>query len=138
MVLRVRVRVERRDGKLSAVYSGVVGTGFSGRRPEILIPHGFIDALRLEEVSRPVPASKISGGGTAIPLVRYEGAVRVYVDAGDRVEGPVASDVLVSEAARYVLLNDRLVQGLKIVVIDPVEGLWCFRDELGRKVRKGL
>jgi len=36
-----------------------------------------------------------------------------------------------------ILLNDVLISTLRIVIIDPFEGLWCFRDELGRRERRG-
>jgi len=40
--------------------------------------------------------------------------------------------------SRLVLLNDAVLSRLHIVIIDPFEGLWCFRDELGRRERRGL
>jgi hypothetical protein len=41
--------------------------------------------------------------------------------------------VLASLRALYPLLNDKLLGGLGIALIDFAEGVWCFRDELGRR-----
>jgi len=35
-------------------------------------------------------------------------------------------------------LSDKLVSKLGIVLIDIGEGLWCFKDELGKIVRRSL
>ena len=137
MVLKVRVKVERIDSKYSVIYNAIVNSGFSGKRPEILIPSKLARNLKLSEVSDVKPTVKISGGGTIIPLIRYSEAVKIRLETKDRVEGPVVSDVLISETAKQVLLNDKLIQSLKIVIIDPVDGYWCFKDELGKKIRKG-
>lgn len=56
----------------------------------------------------------------------------------DRVKGPIIADVLVSQKARYILLNDKILGMLGIVIIDPAEGLWCFRDEISKRIRKGV
>jgi hypothetical protein len=34
-------------------------------------------------------------------------------------------------------LNDALLSRLRVVIIDPFEGIWCFRDELGKRERRG-
>jgi len=34
-----------------------------------------------------------------------------------------------------ILLSDSTLKALKVVVIDPVEEVWCFRDEIGKKER---
>ncbi len=61
----------------------------------------------------------------------------MYVVTDDRVVGPVRCSVYVS-SVRYVLMNDKLLGKLGIVCLDFAEGLWCFRDELGRKVRRSV
>ena len=66
-------------------------------------------------------------------LLRYRDAVNVWVVEEDRVEGPVRAHVLASLRALYPLLNDELLGGLGIALIDFAEGVWCFRDELGRR-----
>jgi hypothetical protein len=63
-------------------------------------------------------------------MLRYRDAVKVYV-VEDRVEGPVRAHVL----APYPLLNDKLLERLRIVLLDLAEGTWCFRGELGKRER---
>ncbi|MCG2864646.1 MAG: hypothetical protein L7H04_02150, partial [Vulcanisaeta sp.] len=56
----------------------------------------------------------------------------------DRVVGGVTAHVAVSDKADEALLSDKLVSKLGIVLIDIGEGLWCFKDELGKIVRRSL
>lgn len=48
----------------------------------------------------------------------------------------MTSSAIVSQGARYVLLNDKLLGRLGVVLLDFGEGIWCFRDELGRRERR--
>ena len=135
-MLRLRVRIERRDGGRSIDVVGIANSGFAGIEPEVLVPIDVADELRLQEIAKPDVYTKITGDGREVELLRYRGVVKVYIVTEDRVEGPVVSTVLVSPRARYVLLNDKLLSKLKIVLLDFGEGLWCFRDELGKKERR--
>jgi hypothetical protein len=38
----------------------------------------------------------------------------------------------------FMLLNDALISKMRIVILDPLEGVWCFRDELGKRERRGV
>ncbi|MEM2194319.1 MAG: hypothetical protein QXY40_00300 [Candidatus Methanomethylicia archaeon] len=138
MVLKLRIRIERSDGKYSVVYEAIANSGFSGKKPEILVPLKLIESFKLRELQEPTPASKISGSGTVIPLIRYIDSAKIYVIEEDRVKGPITADVLIAPKAKYILLNDKLLGMLEIVIIDPADGLWCFRDEIGKRVRKGV
>ncbi|PCN49949.1 hypothetical protein B6U99_07080 [Candidatus Geothermarchaeota archaeon ex4572_27] len=60
----------------------------------------------------------------------------MFVVTDDRVVGPVTSSAMIAPRLRYVLLNDKLVGGLGVVLLDFGEGTWCFRDELGRRERR--
>ncbi len=135
-MLRLRIRIERIDSGVSTEVIGIANSGFVGLEPEILVPMHIANALRLQEVGEPEVYTKITGDGREVDLLRYREAVKVYVVAEDRIEGPVVSSVLVSPRARYVLLNDKLLSKLRIVLIDFGEGIWCFRDELGKKERR--
>ncbi len=137
-MLRLRVRIERVDGKASVEVVGVANSGFVGLEPEVLVPMRIANELKLSELGEPEVHTKIAGDGRELELLRYRGAVRVYVVTEDRVEGPVVSDVLVAPRARYVLLNDKLLSKLRIVLLDFGEGIWCFRDELGKKERRSV
>ena len=137
-MLKLRVKVERIDGAGSVEVDAVANSGFVGSSPEVLLPDELVAKLKLGELVSPEPASKISGGGTVIPLVRYKRTVRVYLPCEDRVEGPVVSDVLSAGGAKLPLLNDKLLSRLKVCIVDAGDGLWCFRDELGSRIRRGV
>jgi len=44
--------------------------------------------------------------------------------------------MVIAEKAEEPLISDKLAGRLGIVTIDIGEGLWCFRDEMGRVVRR--
>jgi len=33
------------------------------------------------------------------------------------------------------IISDRLAYELRLVILDPFNGLWCLRDEIGKKIR---
>ena len=136
MVLRLRVKVERVDGAAQLEEVAVVNSGFGGVRPELLVPREVATRLRLREVVEPEVAYKVTGDGRRVALIRYPSSARVSLVE----ESPpaVVVDVLVAEGARRTLMNDKLISALSVVVIDPSEGLWCFRHELGHRVRRGV
>lgn len=137
-MLKLRVRIERVDGVKRVDVVGIANSGFVGVEPEVLIPTSIARELGIHELGEPEPYTKITGDGREITLLRYRNAVRVYVVTEDRVEGPISSSALVLPGARYVLLNDKLLGKLKVVLIDFGEGIWCFRDELGKRERRSL
>ncbi|RLG85692.1 MAG: hypothetical protein DRO39_04980 [Thermoprotei archaeon] len=137
-MLRLRVRIERRDRAKSIDVVGIASSGFTGVEPEVLLPVDVANELRLPEVAKPDAYTKITGDGREVELLRYRYVAKVYVVTEDRIEGPVISTVLLSPRARYVLLNDKLLGKLRVVLLDFGEGLWCFRDELGKRERRGL
>jgi len=54
----------------------------------------------------------------------------------DGVRGPVKVVGYITREGP-VLLNDVLLSSLRIVIIDPKEGIYCFREELGSRERRG-
>ena len=62
----------------------------------------------------------------------------MWVLENDREVGGVTAHVAVSDKADEALLSDKLISRLGIVLLDIGEGLWCFKDELGRVSRKSL
>jgi hypothetical protein len=74
--------------------------------------------------------------GSRALLPRLSNPLNAYLVAEDRVEGPVKSYAYITKG-RFILLNDALLSRLHVVIIDPFEGVWCFRDELGKRERRG-
>ena len=132
------MRIERIDKSLFTDIVGIANSGFVGAEPEILIPTYIAKELKLDEIKEPEAHVKITGDGREVTLMKYRNTVNVYVLTEDRIEGPVLCSALVSPRGRYILLNDKLLGKLKIVLLDFSEGTWCFRDELGGRVRRSL
>ncbi len=137
-MLRLRVRVERVDGSKSVEVVGLANSGFISMEPEVLVPASLAEHLELHEVAKPEVHVRITGDGREVGLVRYRNSVKVYLVTEDRVEGPVLSTALVAPGARYVLLNDKLLGRLGVVLIDFADGIWCFKDELGKRERRSV
>ena len=135
-MLRLKVRVERADGARAVELVAIANSGFVSPEPEVLLPFSLAERLALSELAEPEAARKTLGDGSEAVVLKYRGAVKVYVVEEDRVEGPVQAHALASPRALYPLLNDKLLGRLRIVLLDFAEGTWCFRDELGKRERK--
>ena len=132
-LLKLKIRVCK--GSRCAEVLGIANSGFIGEEPEILLPQNVIRFVLGEEFST-VLVERVLADGSRILIPRRDEALDVYAVTEDRVVGPVQSRAYVS-SGELTLLNDKLLSSLRISIIDPGEGLWCFRDELGLKVRRG-
>ena len=70
-------------------------------------------------------------------LARTIEPLDLYLITEDRVEGPIKVYAYIVKG-KFILLNDSTLSALRIVIIDPRDGIWCFRDELGKKEKRGL
>lgn len=130
-MLRLKLRLVASARELEIV--GIANSGFIGREPEVAFPKRVAEELGVL-AKEPVYEERVLADGTTVRLPTYHDAVEVYVVAGDREVGPVRASAVVS-GGKYVLLNDKLLGELGVVCLDFADGLWCFRDEVGRKVR---
>ncbi len=133
MVLKLRVRICHESRCIETV--GVARSGFAGRDPEITIPEVVARKLLGERLQ--AEPKKVMMDGTCMTLPRLNKPLDLYVVAEDRVEGPVKVYAYMVKG-NLILLNDKTLSTLNIVIIDPYEGVWCFKDELGKKQRKGV
>mgnify|MGYP001773114281 CR=1 FL=1 len=69
------------------------------------------------------------------PIYRLRENVDVKVLVDDRDTPIIKLTLVVSESVDYVILSDKALTELGIVIIDAGDGVWCFRDELGRVFR---
>jgi hypothetical protein len=79
---------------------------------------------------------RVLADGSRVLLPRLVHPLDVYLVTEDRVEGPIKTHVYITRG-RFILLNDALLSKLRIVILDPFEGIWCFKDETGKKERRG-
>ena len=137
-MLRLKLRVERADGKRSIDVVALVNSGFISFEPELLLPASLAEQLELSKVFKSSTMERLLADGSRARLVKFPRSVIVKVVCDDRESDPVEASVLVAERASLPLVNDKLVGKLRVVILDAGEGLWCFRDELGKKIRRSL
>ena len=80
---------------------------------------------------------RVLADGSRVLLPRLVHPLDVYLVTEDRVEGPAKAYAYMTRG-RFVLLNDALLSRFHVVILDPLEGVWCFRDEIGKRERKGI
>jgi len=136
MAIRLKLRLRRGDKQVEVV--ALVNSAYETSEPEILIPSSIAEQLGLLPELPPGSAVRkyVLADGSTVRLLRIPKAVRVSVVEEDRVVGEVEAHAVVSERADEVLVSDKLAGRLGIVALDFAEGLWCFRDEVGLKVRR--
>ena len=128
----VRVRLKIRSRRAEVVTSALVNSGFESSELEIILPPTL--ASILEERKIAVVEYRIAGGG-CMSGVRI-GELRVKLVLEDRETEEVTAVGTMLPGEEEVFISDRLASALGIVILDPYEGLWCLRDELGRKTRR--
>ncbi len=114
--------------------SALVNSGFESDEPEIILPPPVADAIGLRPST--TLASYVAAGGGSVTAVRGDGPVSVQLLL-EEGEGPRADAVAsIVPGEEEVLLSDRLTHDLGIAIVDPYEGLWCLRGELGSRLRR--
>jgi len=136
VAIRLRIRLVREGKSVDVV--ALINSGYETREPEVLLPVAI--AIQLSIYPR-LPEGAIVkeyklADGSITKLIKVSRAVQIYVVEEDRVVGPVEASLVIAEKAEEVLISDKLAGKLGIVALDFGEGLWCFRDEIGRVTRK--
>jgi len=136
MAVRIKLRVRSRVNEI--ISPALVNSGYESDVPELLLPEQVAEALELYPGVREAVVERYRvAGGSEIRLLRLKGAGEVEVLTEGRSSSPVTCDIVVSEGEEELIISDKLASRLGIVIIDPAEGIWCFRDELGKAERKG-
>ena len=125
--MRVKVRVE--CGERELVTTALLNTGFESDDAEILLPLRAAEKLGIWPPPNSARTETYVSASGYMRVVKIPRAGTVTVLAGDRASESVVADFVVSEVTDEVLLNDKLIGRLRIVIEDPGEGLWRFRDE---------
>jgi len=130
--VRVKLRVCSRSGCVKTV--ALVNSGFESDEPEIVLPLPLATVLNLQPGGD--LASYVAVGGSTVAAVRGAEplSVELLLDDGEGPKAIATPSILPGE--EEVIISDRLAHELGIVIIDPYEGLWCLRGELGRKTRR--
>ena len=118
----------------------LINSGYETSTPELLIPRDVAKDLGLYP-SIPVESEVkeyVLADGSRRTLIRIPNAIEVSVVTDDRIVGPIKASVVIAEHAEEPLISDKLSDALGIVALAIGQGLWCFKDELGRKTRKTI
>ncbi len=129
MAVRVKLRIKAKGDKGEVVSSALVNSGFETEKPQLLIPLALARALGLWP---PPPTSSIAELGTAGGPVRnylVPDALEVSILTGDRSTEPVECCAIISHIEEEVLINDKLSDELKIVMLRPGAGIWRLADD---------
>ena len=134
MGVRVRLKIRSKSGA-EVESPALVNSGFETETSQLLLPVGA--AKKLDLYPPPPEASIVelgtAGGPARLFLIR-EG-LKVWVLAGDRSVGPVTADALISAVEEEILINDKLSEGLKLVLVAMGSGKWRFADDPPDKIR---
>jgi len=132
----LRIRLLRGDKSIEVV--ALVNSGYETLEPEILVSHNIAEELSFYPqlpAGAMVKEYRLADGSTT-KLLRLMKAVNIYVVEEDRIVGPVEASLVIGERVEEPLISDKLAGRLGIVALDFGEGLWCFRDEVGKITRK--
>lgn len=139
MAIRLRIRLSSIMGK-TVVTKALITTGYETQEPEVLIPRNVAEELEL--IPKLPSGSQVVdyrlADGTVTKLILIPNAVKVWVVESDREVGGIMAHVAVSDRADEALLSDKLSSRLGIVILDIGDGLWCFRDEIGKVSRRSI
>jgi hypothetical protein len=101
---------------------------------KILIPQVVLESMVSGSVTLDV-VERVLADGSRVTLRRLVEPVDVIVVEDDRVVGPVKARAIISRRGPLIL-NDRLLDELRIAILSPGRGLWCFIDEINVRVRR--
>jgi len=129
MALRVRIRVRHRASSKEVTTIALVNTGFETEVPQLLIPLKL--AVELSLWPPPQHSTIVELGTAGGPVRKYltPKALEVEVVEEDRVVGPIVCDAIISHVEEEVLINDKLSEELKIVILAAGSGKWKFVDD---------
>jgi len=136
VAIRLRLRLVR--GGSSVEVTALVNSGYETLEPEVLVPPDVARGLSLYPQlpqGAMVREYRLADGSSS-KLIKAPRAALIYAVEEDRTVGPVESSLAIAERAEEPLISDKLAGKLGIVALDFGEGLWCFRDEVGRVTRR--
>ncbi len=135
MAVSVEIKVDLSEGK-SLETVALVNTGFETLKPELLLPVKAAEELdlwpNLPNGAR-VEIYDTAGG----PMRAYiiPDVARVSISVEDRESESPSSDIVISHTEVEVLISDKLAGKLRVLIEDPGEGIWRFRDDPSGKMR---
>jgi len=136
VAVRIKLRLVRGNSSVEVI--ALVNSGYETVEPELLVPPSIARDLSLYPQlpqGALVKEYKLADGSVT-RLIKIPMAISVYAVEEDRVVGPVESSLVIAEKAEEPLISDKFTGKLGIAVLDFGEGLWCFREEIGKIARR--
>jgi predicted aspartyl protease len=134
--LAVRVKIRLKTDEESVATSALVNSGFESEEPLLILPMSLAESLNLMK-SPTIAIEEIEvAGGARIGGYRVEELADVELVMDDREPVKVKANVTALPGEKEVIIGARLASVLGIAIIDAYAGLWCLRDELGKKQRR--
>ena len=133
MVVRVRLRIKGRTGQVEL--PALVKSGFEADGPQLILPVEVAQELGLLAEATLLEAFEVAGGGRALGY-RVRRPIEVELVLEDRE--PIRTEALatVMPGEDEAVMSDFLSSELGIVILDAKRGLWCLRDEIGKRERR--
>ena len=129
----VRVRLKLKSTRESVETAALVNSGFESNEPEIVIPPPLAEILGLTPSSQ-LSSYTVAGGGS-ITAIRATHSLKVKLILEDRETEEIDAVASILPGEDEAIISDRLAYELRLVILDPFNGLWCLRDEIGKKIR---
>ena len=135
MAVRVEIKVDLIGGRsLKAI--ALVNTGFETFKPQLLLPIKVAEGLDLwPDLPGEARVEIYDTAGGPMRVYIIPDAAQVSILTEDRESKSPSSDIVISHTEVEVLISDKLAGQLKVLIEDPGEGIWRFRDDLPDKRR---
>lgn len=124
MAVRVRVKMSPagRSRRASVETVAVANSGFESASPEVLLPIRGAERLGLWPPPRRARVERFESPAASFPMLLVARAVRVSLASHPRLA--VIASAVISERETEVVLNDHLVEALRLELIAPARGLY--------------
>ena len=121
MAVRVRIRIARaarRDPRFIETVA-VANSGFEAEEPELLLPIRAAERLGLWPPPAGAHAAHFESPAASFSMTSVRHGVRVSLAGGRRL---VVANAILAERETEVVMNDHLVEALKLVLVAPASG----------------
>lgn len=135
MALRIKLEVRSRSSGRVVETSALVNTGFETEKPQLLIPVRFAEKLKLWPPPPDAEVVELGTAGGPVKNIVVRNALEIVALTSDRRVGPVVCDAVISHMESEVLINDKLGEELKIIILGTGSGKWRFADDPPDKIR---
>lgn len=133
-MVRIRIKITPLKAGSSLEVNSLLNTGYGSEEPEVLMPVKVAERLTFWPKFPEGMVIKIyeTPGGMA-RMHHLADAIEIQAITEDKVSNPIRCSLVISELEREILLSDMAISKLGIVIEDPGQGLWRFKEEI--KVR---